>query len=459
MAAISHALIVVGIFAPNSLTVVPAGTTTKNITVPSIGAGDSLFDTAVNTEVYPDDSMEYIAPTPGWISSVQRAVTLPDDISRWQVPLECGIECRYHLKYEAPVLRCSDIPTDNIIGSGPDATANATLPNKALKEDGLNVYFNATSSLGSWLNNVDVTEPWASKDNWGRLFSSNQYSISFAYNLNSSNNSIGGSHCIFYEGEYSASFHFANSTQAVSATINRYDQELTDVPWSYINAAVHTMFLNTSDPTAYANATHRATVEAFAQALIGVASESFNALGVSFYHTNIGSTSLFSITSDPTSLREVWTMTTQNMSESLMNLFTNITLSFNSQSTRQLLNLTSTTTVLASLTPPGSVWQYSATRLWIIYGVSFFVVAICDVIGLICLWSNNIPGDMTFSHIVLASKTLNLDASTIDVSPLTHELTKKAKQTKIRYGVVDDEVVGKRNGFKVVDSDEDEDEK
>lgn len=464
VAAVSHALLCISIFAPNSLTIIPAGATTQMITVPSFSSADNLFQTAVSSYQDPNGTYTtpiYFGPKPDWVSAVKRAVTSPDAISTWQVPEECGIECHYNLTYEAPMLSCSDIPADNISFYKSPDTASTVL-------------FTAASSIGWWheVNAVTkTTASWActSQDSWiWNLAWTTQHDISFQYVANYSDHSKGGSRCTFNEGVYTASFHFVNNTQSVGATVNHSGRPLGDTQWSFVdNLANGDSFriLDESLPITFthSSATYHATIEAFAQVLVGIASgygfDQYYPKGieVNYFHTSIGDTSFFSVTYEPHNLTEVWTLTTPNMSQSLMDLFTNMTLSFNSQSTRQSLNLANTTRVLANVTTNGSVWQYSRFRLWSVYGISLFFVFICGIYGLICLWSNGIPGNMTFSHIALASETLHLTKSGGDISPLSHELTEKAKRMQIRYGLVDDIVLGRRNGFKVVHSDNDGD--
>lgn len=461
LAVVTHALLGISIFVPNSLTIAPAGDTTQVITVPSFSSADNLFQTAVS--VYQDPKLDYttptyIGPTPDWVSAVKRAVTSPNAISTWQVPEECGIECHYNLTYEAPMLSCSDISADNISFYKSSDTASVVL-------------FTAGSSIGWWDRiNADTSTTaswvWTSQDYWHSPNEwTTQHGISFQYVVDYSHQSKGGSHCTFSEGEYTASFHFVNNTQTVGATVNRRGQALGDPQWSFIDRASGERILDESLPTAYtySNATYHATIEAFAQVLVGIASGygldkyAANGIDVNYFHTSIGDTPFFSVTYEPITGGEVWTLATPDMSQSLMDLFTNMTLSFNSQSTRQSLNLANTTRVLANVTTNGSVWQYSRFRLRTVYGIFLLVVAICDIHGLICLWSNGIPGHMTFSHIALASETLHLTTSGSDISPLSHELTKKAKRMRIRYVLVDDAVLGRRNGFKLVHSDDDGD--
>lgn len=426
IALMSHALPLIGIFAPNALSIVPAGIISKNISVPSIA-----FDqVSAQVSVRPSWTGSTLDPPPlvyqsssvDSIVAVQHAIISSNELA-WSIPSECGVQCQYHISYEAPTLQCSDISPSSILTHYDMGSVSPQSSQGTLWGDQIYPIFNATSNLGLWytptsfsstLPNFYAFDQWTAnvrQDTYSMLFT---YYTSVAGGLPGSNDTYGGSYCVFHRGVYESTFIFHNNTQEINATVASIGQPLNDYDWGTnydeFDDAMMVLTRNSSSPSDDVSAatlalTSRAVAESFAHNLVGVVTAHGGDLPMS-YHTNALSTPLFAIGSANTSVS--WTSCYANMSQAIMDLFTNTTLSFNSPANRHLLNLTSTATVLADIVPNYSVWRYSPERLWLVYGIGLVVVALCDLVGLACLTGMSEPGDMSFSRIMLATQSLDL---------------------------------------------------
>ena len=143
LAIVIQLLSVIGVFAPNALSVMPAERRNSTLSVPS-PALQSIHPTASSYFLESRSSCAnatldttecdrlylYADPSPVF-QRLARGVMDSSTILPWGPPSDCGRECAYNVTYWGPALKCTTIPQSSIGVLGMDITnttgANATV--------------------------------------------------------------------------------------------------------------------------------------------------------------------------------------------------------------------------------------------------------------------------------------------------------------------------------------------
>lgn len=111
-----QSIVLVSIFAPNSLTINSGPRVRKNMTVPSLDFSQG----AISILHTSGDVQHYTGPSAFWNQSIAKLITMPVDVN-WNRPPGCGNSCKYSIEYKAPALECKDMGSDQV---GPLVTLN-----------------------------------------------------------------------------------------------------------------------------------------------------------------------------------------------------------------------------------------------------------------------------------------------------------------------------------------------
>lgn len=433
VASLIPAMSLISILAPNALGVEPALATQTSLTVPTLALSSGMIFSMV-----PGDDCVYSSPTQNWQRIIQRAM-MSNDFIGWTAPEGCGPGCDYSIEYNAPALRCADLTSAQIwdpeTSTTPPAQAQAILNDQ--QAPSLTGIFNASSNVGP-----AVPDPPATNST-----SPYTYTFTLAYqplvDAAASHNST-GSICTFHDATYRASVSFANNTQLVKTEVLAYLDALNN---SYILPLGCTTYgFDIEPPAGLAHAVnYHAICEIFAGFLNGnIIAATINNVGTLDISTSIGLTNLFAI--NQTTGHWGFTPAVANISQSLSDLFTNVTLAMFSQST-------ATANVEASVLSSGVVWVYNMRRLWTIYGVGIAVTIACSIFGILCLFANGSPSGKDFSQLLAATRNSDLD--TVVLQQERRATMSKAAQAqedelRLRYGWLEDPSTGGRMAFGMV---------
>lgn len=84
-----------------------------------------------------------------------------------------------------------------------------------------------------------------------------------------------------------------------------------------------------------------------------------------------------------------------------------------------------------------ALYVYNRFPLWIPYGIALGLAAICCITGGFMLWRNGIVGDLTFSHMLVATRNPTLDKLCSETGMTSSEMvTNELKDTRLRYGIL-----------------------
>jgi len=138
-----------------------------------------------------------------------------------------------------------------------------------------------------------------------------------------------------------------------------------------------------------------------------------------------------------------------SLGEALTQFFTNTTLSLLTYPA-----IARDTDVDAMVIGTQPEYFYDPFILWEVYGAALAVSSVCVVIGLLTLWDNGLPGSLTFSQILLATRSKRLDTVALGAaSPSPVHLPRSAWKTRLRFEHIDDGPHERQSlGFKINDN-------
>ncbi|KZV60126.1 hypothetical protein PENSPDRAFT_760178 [Peniophora sp. CONT] len=469
----------VGIFAPNSLSLVPAGIVSSALSVPfpdldRIPATDSVvlvpaFIPASDVPAFSnrdpmrrfmvghvdDDTFVYISPSTRF-RQVTQGVLSSGAILPWEVPAGCGLACNYSVIYHGPSLQCQDMPQDAI------TVVSKALPLvgfRALADSGQKAFikptslYNATTTLGN-VNNSDA--------NTGPVFlptlNNTSYSLSVVYatssfdmvELESFQKSIYasryravGSYCVFYNATYNTSVAFSNGTQTTQARVLEYGEP-------YLESLANSFPSNSHDgsqssfvvnPDLRVAAATLGIIDAMSRYLTGSVSFTPGHGYVPLY-TQILDSSIFSVQTD-NKTTTISPAQGRNLSRALEDLCTNLTASLMSDTAR----LGIYTTMPATILPDQTIYEYQPSRLWLVYSIALLLALFSDLFGLACMRSNGVAMQRNFSSIAASMRAPELN----ELLHGPEEPPRAAvKVAKLRYRVGEGDS-GEKSGFRIVD--------
>jgi hypothetical protein len=364
-----QALVLVSILAPSALTVAPNEQVSQDIEVPIFNlTSQAQFSTGVygsstDPEIWVPISLNLTAMGEEKINAI--LLNLPE--ITWAIPKDCGFKCAFYFNYNAPGLECHDV----ISGGSPDP---------------LGIIYQAETNLSP--QNVTTSPHPIDADAPYALFI-NYTAIAEAFLHNSTRSLRAGTYCRFYQATYKASFELnsSNSTQRASTSIISHGDYLS---WG------STANGSTSINELREKAASWATCYAFAVAFRGSAS-----MG---HHPSIAQTwpiltSIFSIDEAAGSFE----LAVSNLSQTLVDLFSNLTLSL-------LTTRGGQDPVIANATiwDGSSVWIYTTWILWAVYLPAVILAIAVAFYGLYTIHASGIAMDDKFSSFLLATQNAEL---------------------------------------------------
>ncbi|VDC04524.1 unnamed protein product [Peniophora sp. CBMAI 1063] len=452
IAANIQAFSLIGIFAPNALSIVPAGITSSVLSVPfvaldQIAPTDSIISLSAN-ESYGEVGW-YLSPSTGFKTLVQTVLS-KGDILPWNAPSGCGLACNYSISYNGPSLRCRDIDPSSIAVYQDDTLkGDATLPwpyhmpsdpadwRPEATIDAL-ISYNGTGTLGSANRAAGLS---LGADTYTLSQEDAPYSLSLVYTLTPGpydhaayypTQMYGGTYCEFVNATYDASVQFVNGSGAIDVHVSEY-------------LGPYQSFVGLNTTTQPSQTAALGLLDAMTRYLVGTATVT---VVMASYNTQIlEGAALFTIHVNSTTIGLLPTGG-QNISQALESLCTKLTASLMSDTA----NLGVRTQVPATVLADKTIYAYQPTRLWLVYGIALGVALIADLFGLACMRSNGVAMQRNFSSIAASMRApeLNELLSGPEEAPRA-----AAKVAKLRYSVGGGNL-GERSGFRVVERAEDE---
>ncbi|VDB85494.1 unnamed protein product [Peniophora sp. CBMAI 1063] len=445
-----QAFALVGILAPNALSVIPARPTKVTLKVPFPGL-DKI--PVVDSSVFWDYSKGFLysSPSPAF-SRVANGVLNNGAFLPWTAPSGCGLACNYTLIYHGPSLQCQDLP-DHSIAVMPTVDAwdgDRRLPHPAFINGSIpvvnpiafieqDVLYNGTSSigvpkLGTLDNSTLPTGPyfdrtWAPEGPYAfqLIYATNNFSIDAGkqdYYRTS------GSYCIFRNATYHTSVSFANGSQTVVPRISEYGDPLLWLqesdesnPWGWIQTL-------SSDSAAQFSFATLALVDAISRYFTGqVSIVGRGPAQITALHTRILDSAVFTFTASNNpntfSIAPSSAMT-NGVSRALEDLCSHVIASLMSDEASLGIHAPVTATVL----PDMNIYDYRPSRLWLVYGVAVAVAAVANILGLACMHWNGVAMQRTFSSVAASVRARELD----DLLSGPEEAPRPmAKVAKLRY--------------------------
>ncbi|VDC04930.1 unnamed protein product [Peniophora sp. CBMAI 1063] len=495
LAAVIEALSLVGIFAPNALTVVPAGVPINSTVVANVPDANQVA-LLTSSDFEPIDSsgvLRYIKPS-STMQSLAAAVLNGSTVLPSQPPVQCGRGCSYHVDYWGPALKCTEIPQSSIevyntnytTSNGANATVDPSIhvSNPTHFMEGSYVY-NATTSFDYHVNRTGQSTSFLQSSPYGKpltidvIYALNSFTLPFTpsdpiyYNLT-------GYSCSFVNASYTASYNYSSEEQTTVARVTEYGSPLGPFadPGGVNQSFVYGLGRGSPIPSdqwrqELEELTYPYSVlalaDAFSRQLFGTLAFSKNATDdPASVYPSLAFDSVFTTHSTESGNQSSGSLNTlslslistsyDNLGRLLEDACTNLTASLISTSAANtavklddvisLLLGTSYTSVSAIVIPDTTVYQYQASRLWIVYGVALAVALLADTYGFFCMFRNDGAMQRQFSAIAASVRDRELDGL---FSEPGKALPARAKTVKLRY-TTGASVLGERAGFKVTES-------
>jgi hypothetical protein len=358
-----HALLLVNVLAPSALTVAPSEQVPRDIEVPIFNlTSQAQFATAEYDIDHGSDVRDLTTMGKERIDSV--LLDLPE-LTR-AIPQDCGLKCAFHFEYHAPGLECHDV----IPGGG---TQDPLISDYMVYQANSNLYWhNVTASLR---RQIDVDVPY--------YLSINYTNITNAFIGNVTISPSAGTYCRFYRATYNASFEFNSnsSTQRASTSI--------------ISLGDYLSWGNTGpEATSDEGIASWATCYAFALALQG----NFTA-GQDVTQIQPVIATILKV-NQTTSSSE---LAVSNLSEALVDLFSNLTLGLLSTRGGQDLVVAN-----ATVWDGSSIWIYTTWILLAAYLPAVMLAIAVAIYGLYTIHAGGIAMDDKFSSFLLATQNAKL---------------------------------------------------
>jgi hypothetical protein len=442
----------VGVFAPNALTIAPEGVVLQNISVPFL---DMSSVPRVTSSVFDREGKGRISSSYAWKKLITQAM-VSGSILPWSTPAGCELGCNYTIIMNAPGLKCTKLSSDQIW----DPAASSTPPDTS--EAALDFWSDTSKSVRTSLLNVTRYHPTTALYFPSLALAYRSYDaqcpISGCSITLEHNGPVFGAACTWYNTSYEVAVEFANNTRATDIHISYNESApLTSVS-PFLESAGATLDTTTHTWLEVQNSSYLealsswSLIEPYVTYLTGHIdfSDGENLSNLEVNETNILMSPLFT-NNGPTTENFTFTPAIENVSQGLVDLFTNVTMSLMSSSS----DVDTRTTTLASTLSPRNLWHYTPSRLLTVYAAAVGTSLICAAVGMYCLHLNGIPGSTDFSEIVAAGRSKGLDDLFRDLAPEeSHNLPKRVLNAELQYGLVEDTKLGtQRFGFGVVEVD------
>jgi hypothetical protein len=374
-----QALVLVSILAPSALTVAPSQQVSRNIEVSIFNLTSQARFADAGFIVQSDYLSVFSVASPNLSALGDKTINsvmlnLPELI--WAIPQGCGLKCAFYFKYNAPGLECHDI----IFSDDRD------LP---YLHAGDNIYETNTNLYAPWNTTASSNQQIALDAPYD--LSINYTGVTNAFLPNMTFAPRAGTYCRFYKATYNASFELdSNSgTRRASTSIINHGDYLSPEK----TAAGATSFNDLQEWVA-----SWAICYAFTQAFS--ANYTINSAE---YLTRAQPllASIFSI--NITASTYSFDLTVSNLSQTLVNLFSNLTLGLISTRGGQ-------DPVIANATiwDGSSVWNYTPGILLIAYLPTVILANAVALYGLCTIHSSGIAMDDKFSSFLLATQNEKL---------------------------------------------------
>jgi hypothetical protein len=379
IALIMQSLIVVSILAPNALSVGFTHPGPVQLAVPGLDLSLPLYDGLITQW---DDLID------------QMVVNIPSDV--WSVPSGCGSNCSYEVVYAAPALSCSDLPSSEYTLTLFDPTNLVTEPNTTTT--GVQwTFYDTHSSL------VQDETQWNGYNdtsficNYKPMVLTGTSTSTITVNYTSPH---AGSSCHCQDGTYRTKFSFTDNQKTVETTLLSNDNSFSgNCTWSDPS--------NLS-PKCKKYATNSLQIcKAFRNSFSGIVEWYIDKTRTTVEKQQV----LDKIVDINTNLaaNEAVSLTPRfaNLSEGLVELFSNMT-------SNLLPGLNNSTTEDIQSLKGVSVWVYSATILWCIYGPGISLVLAIIIYGFYCIYKNGMALDRKVSTLIMVAKSEGLLDDTDD---------------------------------------------
>ncbi|KAJ6454775.1 hypothetical protein C8R47DRAFT_1329057 [Mycena vitilis] len=373
-----------------------------------------LDDIVLNTD-------NYAGASGTWDQVVLADMTSENPLG-WTIPQGYAPECRYNITYFAPALRCSDLMSDQIDDrAGP--TGSGRIVPRTFQDP-----------PAAWLAGYDLTLVGALSTGFVNFTAvgsrsqpaaaSSEFTWTLAYLPFASSNAdagalikAAGTACTFYNATHNTQTHFANGTQESSVSVVKFLEPL-DTKKRYVpvfnegginnsNPYVGTPGVNFA-PGLGSGLHYFAFADAMAARLLGVVQCDYHGT-VSVTDTLVLETNLFespfgfnaSDTQRFTGLNSSTSIT--NISQALENLVANMTLS-------QFHRGTGFIDVDAVVPSTDNIYFYNHRTLGAAYLSAFACLVAVNALGMACLVRNGEPASNSFTHLLIATRNVRLDA-------------------------------------------------
>ncbi|VDC04920.1 unnamed protein product [Peniophora sp. CBMAI 1063] len=489
LAGIIQTLSLVGIFAPNALSVASADPIEISLRVPDPSL-DRIAATAssyffleyigANSTDHSQDSLRFIYMNPSAsFQRLARSVLDGGNILSWAPPQGCGRSCSYDIAFGGPVLRCTDIPQSSIGVLDVNLT-NAITPSSdpimhPVDSDpshflGTAYVYNATSTF---LNDTSLAgnayyaalEPPLHDTKAltvDVVYATDEFSLPVDPEYPLIYHNTTGFSCGFFNATYAASVSYMNGSQTTSVRVVQYGAPLETLSQSDVLAGKNASDINGASPELLTTYASLSLVGAMSQYLYGTLSFDFDSTSsfllvptytsvlssvfttqASFEKDNGGSSNTLALSLASTSY--------DNLGRQLEDACTNLTASLMSDTA----NLGLYTEVQALVTPDFNMYRYKASRLWLVYGIALMCALLANLYGAFCIVRNGRALQRTFSSIAAAVRNRDLDALLNDTG---EPLSVHADRVWLRYRA-GGFTQSKPAGFAIAGSSKDEENK
>ncbi|KAJ6578168.1 hypothetical protein B0H19DRAFT_1371122 [Mycena capillaripes] len=447
------------VFAP-SLSVRRADAVTRTLTVPTLD---------LTTDRVLDDFTErrghYGPVSDTWDTAAVIALLAESPVG-WPMPEGCAPECQYNITYAAPAILCTDLESDQI----DDGAADGRRAVSRVFQDPPAAYLIGYDTLSTGQKtalNFTTLDRFQGFDGGADPdVTTDQYvwTLAFVPFLASNENdgaliNAAGSVCVFYQATHEAQTHFFNGTQETTVSVLEYQEALNTT----FKSNPYLLYSENGDPNGAAlgvpgvsyapgigaHVHPLAMVDAMNGVLAGFVDRDINTGVLSKTQTRITETNLFQPIDTFYSglLFPGLNMSTSvtNISTAFQQLIANTTLGF-------IHFATGNTTVEAAVPSAENVYVFNHTTLGATYLVSFGILLLITIAGMVALFVNGEPKANNFSSFLAATRNPNLHPVTeaIKVDP---DLKREAARARLVFGEVVMPNGRVEPGFGVADAD------
>ncbi|VDB88399.1 unnamed protein product [Peniophora sp. CBMAI 1063] len=492
LSAVIETLSLIGIFAPNALSVVPAGSPMNStiwVYYPNL-YNVNLNQSSEFETINSSGLVRYKGPSSA-MQGLTQAVLHSGSVLPVSAPQECGRGCSYDLNYRATALKCEEIAPSSIdvYNSSASETTLAIVDPRVQVSNPTHFMesayvYNATASFGYSINQTTTSAPSLRSSPFGQTFSldlifaTNNFTLPFTTSVPIRYNLTGYS-CGFYDAAYDTSFNYSAEGQTTIVRNVSYGVQLGPLsdPGGLNVADIYDSFEDIS-PEDYlsplmpfaaqlqTNYSVLALADAFSRYFYGTLAFSTNSTNdPGPLYPSAVLNSIFAIRSagdgDTTSESlntlsfSLISTSYNNTARLLEDAFANLTLSVMSDTHFGLYGGLDERITPAIVIPDTTVYKYQPSRLWIVYGIALATTLLTNLYGLFCIFRNKGAMQRQFSSIAASVRARELD--TLLGEP-GEPLLARAESVKLRYAAGGSSL-GERAGFRIADDGEVGDEK